>query len=173
MSKSSGAFAINSWKKPYFIAECSLCGGTNGAFRKSSDGQWVHAFCSEWIFESTFRRGQIDAIEGMETVRKESTGLFMIVRTAGGKMQHKAYCEKYSLEQKTKAEMPKQEYYEYFGPDYALHVAPSNMENKILDFYSIVSDLSYLRISQSCSMLPVLNFRKHHKYLKTNRVQRE
>lgn len=26
--------------------------------------------------------------------------------------------------------MPQHEYYEYFGPDYALHVAPSNMENK-------------------------------------------
>ncbi|CAL5202912.1 unnamed protein product [Lathyrus oleraceus] len=139
LSKSSGASAINSWEKPYFIAECALCGGTTGAFRKSSDGQWVHAFCAEWLFESTFRRGQIDAIEGMETVRKgvdiccvchrrhgvcmkccyghclttfhpscaRSAGLFMIVRTAGGKMQHKAYCEKHSLEQKTKAEIPK------------------------------------------------------------------
>ena len=26
--------------------------------------------------------------------------------------------------------MPLHEYYEYFGPDYTLHVAPSNMENK-------------------------------------------
>ncbi|KAG5057332.1 hypothetical protein JHK86_012328 [Glycine max] len=26
--------------------------------------------------------------------------------------------------------MPQHEYYEYFGPDYTLHVAPSNMENK-------------------------------------------
>lgn len=26
--------------------------------------------------------------------------------------------------------MPQHEYYEYFGPDYSLHVAPSNMENK-------------------------------------------
>lgn len=26
--------------------------------------------------------------------------------------------------------MPPHEYYEYFGPDYTLHVAPSNMENK-------------------------------------------
>lgn len=26
--------------------------------------------------------------------------------------------------------MPQHEYFEYFGPDYALHVAPSNMENK-------------------------------------------
>jgi len=26
--------------------------------------------------------------------------------------------------------MPQHEYYEYFGPGYTLHVAPSNMENK-------------------------------------------
>lgn len=26
--------------------------------------------------------------------------------------------------------MPDNEYIEYFGPDYTLHVAPSNMENK-------------------------------------------
>lgn len=26
--------------------------------------------------------------------------------------------------------MPQHEYIEYFGPDYSLHVAPSNMENK-------------------------------------------
>ncbi|KAF3341208.1 putative histone deacetylase 19 [Carex littledalei] len=26
--------------------------------------------------------------------------------------------------------MPSHKYYEYFGPDYTLHVAPSNMENK-------------------------------------------
>lgn len=25
--------------------------------------------------------------------------------------------------------MPHNEYYEYFGPDYTLHVAPSSMEN--------------------------------------------
>jgi histone deacetylase 1/2 len=26
--------------------------------------------------------------------------------------------------------MPYNEYYEYFGPDYTLHVTPSNMENQ-------------------------------------------
>ncbi|XP_027362202.1 uncharacterized protein LOC113869883 isoform X2 [Abrus precatorius] len=135
-SRSSGASAINFWEKPYVVAECALCGGTTGAFRKSSDGQWVHAFCAEWVFESTFRRGQIDAVEGMETVLKgvdiccichrkhgvclkccyghcqttfhpscaRSAGLYMNVRIAGGKTQHKAYCEKHSLEQKAKAE---------------------------------------------------------------------
>jgi len=44
-SRSSGASAINFWEKP--VAECALCGGTTGAFRKSSNGQWVHAFCAE------------------------------------------------------------------------------------------------------------------------------
>lgn len=52
-SRSSGASAINFWEKPYFVAECALCGGTTGAFRKSSDGQWVHAFCAE-VINSTF-----------------------------------------------------------------------------------------------------------------------
>jgi hypothetical protein len=50
LSRSSGTSDINSWEKPYFVAECALCGGTTGAFRKSSDGQWVHAFCTEVIF---------------------------------------------------------------------------------------------------------------------------
>ncbi|RZC06864.1 uncharacterized protein LOC114415367 isoform X2 [Glycine soja] len=136
-SRSSGASAINFWEKP--VAECALCGGTTGAFRKSSNGQWVHAFCAEWVFESTFKRGQINAVEGMETLPKgvdiccichhkhgvcmkccyghcqttfhpscaRSAGLYMNVRTTGGKAQHKAYCEKHSLEQKAKAETQK------------------------------------------------------------------
>ena len=49
-SSSSGAAAVNSWEKPYFAAECGLCGGSPGAFRKSIDGQWVHAFCAEVKF---------------------------------------------------------------------------------------------------------------------------
>uniref|UniRef100_A0A0R0JF95 PHD-type domain-containing protein n=1 Tax=Glycine max TaxID=3847 RepID=A0A0R0JF95_SOYBN len=134
-SRSSGASAINFWEKP--VAECALCGGTTGAFRKSSNGQWVHAFCAEWVFESTFKRGQINAVEGMETLPKgvdiccichhkhgvcmkccyghcqttfhpscaRSAGLYMNVRTTGGKAQHKAYCEKHSLEQKAKVEL--------------------------------------------------------------------
>ncbi|MED6131358.1 hypothetical protein PIB30_008948 [Stylosanthes scabra] len=135
-SRSSAASAINFWEKPYFVAECALCSGTTGAFRKSSDGQWIHAFCAEWVFESTFRRGQINPVEGMESVLKgvdkccichckhgvcmkccyghcqtsfhpscaRSAGYYMIVRTTSGKPQHKAYCEKHSLEQKAKSE---------------------------------------------------------------------
>ncbi|PON76627.1 Autoimmune regulator [Parasponia andersonii] len=139
-SRSSGAPAVNFWEKPYFVAECGFCGGTTGAFRKSSDGQWVHAFCAEWVFESRFKRGQINPVEGMETVAKgvdlcqichrkygvcikcnyghcqstfhpscaRSAGFYMnVVKTSGGKQQHKAYCEKHSLEQRAKAETQK------------------------------------------------------------------
>jgi len=35
-----------------------------------------------------------------------------------------------ALGQELEDKMPVNEYYEYFGPDYTLHVAPSNMENK-------------------------------------------
>ncbi|XP_074263550.1 uncharacterized protein LOC141586276 isoform X2 [Silene latifolia] len=57
-------------EKPYPIAECGLCGASNGAFRKSSNGQWIHAICAEWVFDSTFRRGQAFPVEGMETLVK-------------------------------------------------------------------------------------------------------
>jgi len=48
-SGGSGAQGSHLWEKekPCFVAECELCGGTAGAFRKSNDGQWVHAFCAE------------------------------------------------------------------------------------------------------------------------------
>ncbi|KAL0351419.1 UNVERIFIED_CONTAM: histone H3-lysine(4) N-trimethyltransferase ATX1 [Sesamum calycinum] len=136
-SRGSGALATNSWEKPYFVAECGLCGGTAGAFRKSIDGQWIHALCAEWVLESTYRRGQVNPIEGMDTVcrgvdtctvcrRKQGVclkcsyghcqttfhptcarcaGFYMTVRTNGGKLQHKAYCEKHSIEQKAKVEL--------------------------------------------------------------------
>ncbi|KAM6542936.1 hypothetical protein CsatB_007383 [Cannabis sativa] len=139
-SRSSGAPAVNFWEKPYFVAECGLCGGTTGAFRKSSNSQWVHAFCAEWVFESRFKRGQVDSVAGMETVSKavdlclichrkygvcikcnyghcqatfhpscaRSVGFHMnIVKSSGGKQQHKAYCEKHSLERRAKAETQK------------------------------------------------------------------
>ncbi|KAI3686861.1 hypothetical protein L1987_80550 [Smallanthus sonchifolius] len=124
---------------PHHLGECSLCGATTGAFRKSTDGQWVHAFCAEWVLESTFRRGQVRAIEGLEAISKgndiclvcrrregvcikcnyghcqssfhptcgRSAGFFMNVRTIGGKIHHKAYCEKHSLGERTKAETQK------------------------------------------------------------------
>ncbi|OVA04768.1 zinc finger protein [Macleaya cordata] len=123
-------------EKPCFVAQCSLCGGTTGAFRWSTDGQWVHAFCAEWLLESTFSRGQQNPVEGLETISWEkevcciccrklgvcikcnygncqstfhpscarNAGLYMHVKTSGSKLQHKAYCEKHSLEQREKAE---------------------------------------------------------------------
>ncbi|KAL3641330.1 hypothetical protein CASFOL_016298 [Castilleja foliolosa] len=138
-SRDSVALAINSSEKPYFVAECGLCGGTAGAFRKSIDGQWIHALCAEWVLESTYKRGQVNPIEGMDSVSKgvdacnvchrkhgvclkcsyghcqatfhptcaRSAGFFMTVRTNGGKLQHKAYCEKHSTEQRAKAETQK------------------------------------------------------------------
>ncbi|CAH1416762.1 unnamed protein product [Lactuca virosa] len=121
------------------VVECCLCGGTTGAFRKSTDGQWIHAFCAEWVLESRFRRGQLKPIQGMETISRgndvclvcsrkvgacikcnyghcqstfhptcgKSAGFFMNVRTSGGKIQHKAYCEKHSQVERTKAETQK------------------------------------------------------------------
>ncbi|KAF4367870.1 hypothetical protein G4B88_008546, partial [Cannabis sativa] len=135
--RSSGTLSVNYWEKPYFVAECGLCGGTTGAFRKCSNGEWVHAFCAEWVFELRFIRGQVNSAEGMKTVSKafdmclichrrfgvcikcnygrcqttfhpscaRSAGFHMdIVKTSGGKKQHKAYCEKHSLEPRAKAE---------------------------------------------------------------------
>ncbi|XP_034905108.1 uncharacterized protein [Populus alba] len=136
-SRCSGA-PVNFWDRANGV-ECGLCGGIKGAFRKSTDGRWVHAFCAEWVFEPTFRRGQVNPVEGMEKIAKEiniccvcchrhgvcvkcsaghcqatfhptcarSAGFYMNVKTLNGKMQHKAYCEKHSLEQKAKAETQK------------------------------------------------------------------
>ncbi|XP_057785158.1 uncharacterized protein LOC131002701 isoform X2 [Salvia miltiorrhiza] len=138
-SRGSGALATNSWEKPYFVAECGLCGGTAGAFRKTVGGQWIHALCAEWVLESTYRRGQVSPIGGMDNVSKgvdtctvcrrkqgaclkcsyghcqttfhptcaRSAGFYMTVRTSGDKLQHKAYCEKHSVEQKAKADTQK------------------------------------------------------------------
>jgi hypothetical protein len=70
LSASNNSAAISSWEKPLFVAECGLCGGTSGAFRKSTNGQWIHAFCAEWVLESTYRRGQANPIEATEIMSK-------------------------------------------------------------------------------------------------------
>ncbi|KAF2562686.1 hypothetical protein F2Q70_00016373, partial [Brassica cretica] len=135
-AESTGSF--NFWEKPYSTTECALCGGTTGAFRKATDGQWVHAFCAEWSLESTFRRGQINPVQGMESLAKNTNTCCVCQRiygvcikcsygncqttfhptcarsarfhmTGGGKLPHKAYCEKHSLEQKAKAKSQKHE----------------------------------------------------------------
>ncbi|XP_071925419.1 uncharacterized protein [Coffea arabica] len=69
-SRGSGLPTASAWEKPYFVAECGLCGGTAGAFRRSTNGQWIHAFCAEWVLESTFRRGQVNPVDGMESLSK-------------------------------------------------------------------------------------------------------
>lgn len=133
--RSSGDLAVNSWERQQLAVECGLCGYSSGAFRKSVDGQWIHAFCAEWILESTFKRGQATPIEGMESIVKgsechichrnqgvcikcnyghchsmfhpscaRSDGLYMNVKSSGNKLLHKAYCQKHSLEQRTKVE---------------------------------------------------------------------
>lgn len=117
--------------------ECALCGGLSGAFKRTTDDQWVHAFCAEWMLENTFRRGQLELVEGLEILSRErymlpcsichrqgaclkcnfghcqssfhplcarDSGFYMSVSTHGGRVQHKAYCEKHSPEQKLKAE---------------------------------------------------------------------
>jgi hypothetical protein len=50
------------------LVQCGLCHGTSGAFRRTVKGQWVHAFCAEWLLETTFRRGQHNAVDGMVTI---------------------------------------------------------------------------------------------------------
>ncbi|KAM7279681.1 hypothetical protein ACFE04_006815 [Oxalis oulophora] len=65
-SRTNSAPSANFWEKPYFFAKCFLCGGSAGAFRKSSGDHWVHAFCAERVFETTFRRGQVNPVEGLE-----------------------------------------------------------------------------------------------------------
>ncbi|KAL4566204.1 hypothetical protein LXL04_030316 [Taraxacum kok-saghyz] len=138
-SRGAGVPSFSYSEKPSPVAECCLCGGATGAFRKSTDGQWVHALCAEWVLESTFRRGQAKPIQGMETISKgyevclvcsrkvgvcikcnyghcqstfhptcgKTAGFLMNVRSSGGKIQHKAYCEKHSLVERTKAETQK------------------------------------------------------------------
>lgn len=53
------------------LVQCGLCHGTSGAFRRTLKGQWVHAFCAEWLLETTFRRGQHNAVDGMERLHKD------------------------------------------------------------------------------------------------------
>ncbi|GAB2236098.1 hypothetical protein Droror1_Dr00027833 [Drosera rotundifolia] len=130
---------VSSWERSHPVAECGLCGAANGAFRKSTTRQWVHAFCAEWVLDSTFKRGQVNPIEGMEkvvmgndvcSVCHNKSGVcikcnygncqgtfhpscgraadyYMIAKNVAGKLQHRAYCEKHSIEQKAKAETQK------------------------------------------------------------------
>ncbi|KAL1214298.1 histone H3-lysine(4) N-trimethyltransferase ATX1 [Cardamine amara subsp. amara] len=135
-AESSSEPSLDFWEKPCSSTECTLCGGTTGAFRKATNGQWVHAFCAEWSLESTFRRGQINPVQGMESLAKNTDTCCVCQRvygacikcsygncqstfhpscarsagfhmSGGGKLPHKGYCEKHSVEQKAKAESQK------------------------------------------------------------------
>ncbi|OIW04477.1 hypothetical protein TanjilG_01650 [Lupinus angustifolius] len=68
-SRNSGASATNSMEKPYLIAECALCGGSSGAFRKSSDGQWIHAFCAEVAAEA--QKHGMEELKSFRQIRVE------------------------------------------------------------------------------------------------------
>uniref|UniRef100_A0A1D1YFP8 NuA3 HAT complex component NTO1 n=1 Tax=Anthurium amnicola TaxID=1678845 RepID=A0A1D1YFP8_9ARAE len=69
-SSSQAYLNVDDREKPCFVAHCGLCNAATGAFRKTVNGQWVHSFCAEWVLESTFRRGQENPVEGMESVLK-------------------------------------------------------------------------------------------------------
>ncbi|XP_042394539.1 uncharacterized protein LOC121985265 [Zingiber officinale] len=54
----------------YATGQCGVCGIRSGAMRKSADGRWVHAFCAEWLLETSFKRGQEEPIQGLESISK-------------------------------------------------------------------------------------------------------
>ncbi|CAL5051735.1 unnamed protein product [Urochloa decumbens] len=65
------------------LVQCGLCHGTSGAFRRTMKEQWVHAFCAEWLLESTFRRGQHNAVDGMERLHKDKDACSICHRYVG------------------------------------------------------------------------------------------
>ncbi|MQL76261.1 hypothetical protein Taro_008647, partial [Colocasia esculenta] len=67
------------WGKCHSEVQCGICGVGTGAFRKTVTGQWVHNFCAEWLLESTFRRGQENPVEGMESILKERVMLYCCI----------------------------------------------------------------------------------------------
>ncbi|PAN08370.2 hypothetical protein PAHAL_1G412400 [Panicum hallii] len=69
-------------KKLHF-ARCGMCHGTSGAFRKTADGQWVHAFCAEWLLDTKYVRGQENPVEGMESLVEGKDTCCLCLRKAG------------------------------------------------------------------------------------------
>ncbi|KAG2610278.1 hypothetical protein PVAP13_4KG179200 [Panicum virgatum] len=65
------------------LVQCGLCHGSSGAFRRTTKGQWVHAFCAEWLLETTFRRGQHNAVDGMERLHKDKDACSICHRYVG------------------------------------------------------------------------------------------
>uniref|UniRef100_A0A804PTS4 PHD-type domain-containing protein n=1 Tax=Zea mays TaxID=4577 RepID=A0A804PTS4_MAIZE len=59
---------IASYQAFLALHQCGMCHGTSGAFRKTVDGKWVHAFCAEWLLDTKYVRGQDKPVEGTETL---------------------------------------------------------------------------------------------------------
>ncbi|KAG6707308.1 hypothetical protein I3843_06G023500 [Carya illinoinensis] len=105
-SRSSGAPTVNVWEKHIFVVECGLCRGTTGAFRKSSNGVWVHAFCAEWVFESTFRRGQVNPVEGMVETHEHGIEEFKRIKQIRVELERlRLICERIIRREKKKREL--------------------------------------------------------------------
>ncbi|XP_034575751.1 uncharacterized protein [Setaria viridis] len=71
----------NGKKSPF--ARCGMCHGTSGAFRKTADGQWVHAFCAEWLLDTKYVRGQENPVEGMESLVEGKDTCCLCLRKVG------------------------------------------------------------------------------------------
>ncbi|KAL6635194.1 hypothetical protein ACP70R_027865 [Stipagrostis hirtigluma subsp. patula] len=65
------------------LARCGMCHGTSGAFRKTADGQWVHAFCAEWLLDTKYVRGQDNPVEGMESLAEGKDTCCVCLRDVG------------------------------------------------------------------------------------------
>ncbi|KAJ1281194.1 hypothetical protein BS78_04G289000 [Paspalum vaginatum] len=65
------------------FARCGMCHGTSGAFRKTADGKWVHAFCAEWLLGTKYVRGQDNPVEGMENLVEGKDTCCVCLRNVG------------------------------------------------------------------------------------------
>ncbi|URE37853.1 PHD-finger domain containing protein [Musa troglodytarum] len=96
------------------VAQCGLCGGVTGAFRKSADGQWVHALCAEdtiskekdtccicycnvgACLKCSYGHCKVTFHPSCAT----SAGFYMNAKVTDDNIQHKAYCGKHSIGQR-------------------------------------------------------------------------
>lgn len=59
-----------------------------------------------------------------------------------------AYETGVALEAKLPDEIPHNEFYEYYGPDFQLHITPSNMENQNTQSY--LEEIRYVDVEPDC-----------------------
>jgi len=90
----------------------------------------------------------------VEFVKKFNVPL-LVLGGGGYTVRNVARCWAYEtgilLDEKMSDELPFNDYYEYYGPDFSLHITPSNMENQnTLKYLEKNQDLP-LRISQTCT----------------------